>query len=250
MSTWIWLLVIIGAVWYFMRSKKQPPMDAPVSTEVPVTPQPIAAPIEQPSEDPFLVSVARAAQQANATAEQQVAAHAKQLGEKFDSDVAVRDRLSKFAYKMKLDVALREVYDEIKNYPSWSQRTDWPKWNKLNLSGIDGSGVAIGKDRNVSFKVEEQTFEMKEHPWSGYDGDSYADLTLLEDGKEMFAVTNSIEYGDYTSYRTSKINAFKKEGNWAAVLLQLHAEVRAHSKKSLIESNYFKAEEIKDRFKE
>jgi len=48
------------------------------------------------------------------------------------------------------------------------------------------------------------------------EGQSYADFSFLEDGKEVFAIGCSDDYEEYaTSYRCFDGSAFKKRGRWA-----------------------------------
>lgn len=62
------------------------------------------------------------------------------------------------------------------------------------------------------------------------------------------AWSNRDEYS--TSYSCFDVSAFKKRGNWAKVLLQYHGQIQIAQNKSSAELKYFRADEIKSRFKE
>ncbi|HET6554358.1 MAG TPA: hypothetical protein VFG49_12555, partial [Dyella sp.] len=81
--------------------------------------------------------------------------------------------------------------------------------------------------------------------------DSYVDLTLYEQDDEGFAITASVEHGQHvTDYNPTSINAFRKQGNWAQLLIICEAAIIEQKQKSSAQMSYYKADEIKDRFKE
>lgn len=181
----------------------------------------------------------------------------RELDVRFSEDLALKESLSKFARANELDKALIALWEEIEHYPSWSRssKEDFAKWNTLlHLTGISGETV---KDvRSVEFTHGSQLFKLTARSWRGIESEPYADFALLEDSDEVFAISCSsescsAEYGDYgTDYRCLSISAFKKHGAWAKVLLELYAQIQVERNRASEGFGYFRAEEIKSRFKE
>ena len=253
MSGEILLLVTLlayGAYWYFNRTKaKKPPSAAP-------TPSPALSPIPeavrsgvQTVTDPFLNAVAAKKARSDAVVAAATQEYKHELDGRFSEDLALKERLSKFARANELDKALIALWEEIRHYPAWSSREDFAKWNKLQLTGV--SGETNNDFRSVEFTHGSQTFKLSERSWSGMEAESYADFSLLENSDEVFAISCSSEYGNYgTDYNCLSISAFKKHGAWANVLLELHALIQIERNKTSAGFGYFRAEEIKSRFKE
>ena len=160
-----------------------------------------------------------------------------------------KERLSKFARDNGLDKALIALWGEIKNYPAWSTRDDFDKWNKLHLTSIAGSNE--GEISSVEFTHDAQRFKLSERKWYGIEGESYSDMSFAEDAEEVFAIGCSVEHGEYeTSYQCHGVSAFKKRGNWAKVLLEYYGRIQIERNNSSAEFKYFRADEIKSRFAE
>jgi len=196
--------------------------------------------------DPFLHEVVAAKQ----STDEQVAAatceYQRELDARFSYDVQVKERLSRFAREHELDRALIALWEEIQHYPSWAQRKDFG--NKLKLASISGSHE---KDvQSVEFTSEGQRFILSARTFHGMEGESYADFSFWEDGTEVFAITYCTrdEYGFYDS--GGNVDAFKKRGNWAKVLLRLYSQIQIERNKSRADSKYFGADKIKSRFEE
>ena len=175
--------------------------------------------------------------------------HERELEQRFAEDVKLKERLSQFARAHELDKALIAFWEEIQHYPAWSSRDDFEKWNRLKLTGLGGSSE--GDVKSVKFTRGVQRFKMTERIWSGMEGESYADFAFFEDDDEVFAIGCSMDYGEYAnSYRCFNISAFKKRGNWPAVLLEYYGQIQIEKNKSSADFKYFRADEIKSRFEE
>lgn len=243
-----YILLAVGAAFWLFRTKRQKPKASalpPIPTKV--------SPPEQPRPeipaDLFLGEVAEVKSQVDLQVKSETEARKRELEAQYAEDIKLRDRLSDFAKKHKLDKALVDLWESIQHYPSWSKREDFGKWNKLNLKGISGS--KDGKISSVSFVDSDSKYTITEKSWSGMEGESYADFSFLENEEEMFAIGCSVNYGEYGSaYSCHRISAFKKRGNWAKLLLTLYGQIQIERGKSAAGIGYFNADEIKTRFEE
>lgn len=198
--------------------------------------------------DPFMQQVASEKARTDAAASVALQQHTRELDERFADDVRLKERLSQFARDNDLDKALIALWEEIEHYPECSRRGGLGKWNKLHLSGINGTKE---KDtETIEFMQGAQRFKVKQRTWRGEEG-KYADFSFLEDGDEVFAITCSVEWNEYvTSYLCFNVSSFKKQGNWAKVLLQYYWQIRIEKSKSSAELKYAGADKIASRFKE
>lgn len=247
------LLILIAvlacvAVWYFRRDRaKERPAAALAQPESPQQPIPTAK--AKHVVDPFLEEIASVKHEADAQVENATHAHEQNLEARFSEDLKLKERLSRFDREQDLDQALIGLWEEVKHYPAWIKREDFEKWDKLKLVNVEGSEA--GESESISFSHETQRYTISVREWHGMEGDTYADFSLHEDGKEVFGIRCSVQYEEYgTSYRCLDITAFKKRRNWAQLLLDLHRRIRIEENKTSAEFKYFGADEIKSRFEE
>jgi len=176
--------------------------------------------------------------------------HERELEERFANDIQLKERLSQLAKHMELDKALIALWEEIKNYPSWSTMDDFAseKWNMLRLSGI--SGTTEGDVEFVEFLHGTEHFKVVKRI-RGYERDLFADFSLWENNEEVFAISCSVEFNEAYDkiFAYPSVHAFKKQGSWAKVLLQYYEQIRIQEAK-VAGIKYWGADEIKSRFKE
>ncbi|MBI2292371.1 MAG: hypothetical protein HYU73_19055 [Betaproteobacteria bacterium] len=248
MSTEALILLVLAvcvAYWYSRRPKAD-------KLAPPLPPPPAFSPVTEPVKsepDRFMLEILAERARTEAAVKAATSQHKRELEERFDSDLKVKERLSQFARTNELDKALIALWEEIKHYPGWSRRDDFEKWNKLQLAGINGSSE---KDTNlVEFEHEGKVFKVSVRTWSGMESESYADFSFFEAGEEVFSISCSANYGDYeTIYRCINVSSLKKRGNWAKVLLALYGQIQIAKNKVSAEFKYFHADEIKSRFEE
>lgn len=246
------LIVLIALTaagyWFFVRprgaaKRNQPRSSPPASLAPEVTPTP------RTEEDTFLTEITRAKAAVESAASSAGAEQARELDAKFGADIALKEQLSKFALESGLDDALIALWDEVKYYPSWSQREDFTKWNKLALSGIAGSKE--NDTESVAFAGPSSHYRIAKRGWIGMEGNPYADFAFFEDDEEVFAIRCSVDYGDYgTTFRCHDINALRKRGNWAKDLLAFYKAIRIEAERSRAGFRYHGAENIRKRFEE
>jgi len=242
------VIVLAGAaVWYFLRNAaEQTVAKAPEPRHL----EPTATDIESATvSDPFLDEVAQAKQQTDLQVEAITRDYERELENRFSGDVQLKERLSQFARQQELDQALIAIWKEVEHYPAWVEREDFSKWNKLELVEIGGS--EDGKVKTVLFSYGGHRYAVSEKEWHGEEGDAYADFVLREDGAEVFAIGCSVQYDEYVdSYRCHSVNAFKKRGHWAKMLIELYRRIQINENKRSSELKYFNADKIKERFEE
>lgn len=199
--------------------------------------------------DPFQAEIAEAKHQSDLQVETTTQEYKRELETRFSNDVQLKEQLSKFARQQELDKALIAIWQKIEHYPDWSDREDFSKWNKLELEEIGGS--TAGKEKSVLFTYGGHRYAISERQWYGEAGDWYADFTLQENEAEVFAIGCSVSYDEYvTHYSCYSVNAFKKRGQWAKMLVALYGRIQIQENKTSAQYPYFKADEIKKRFEE
>ena len=191
--------------------------------------------------DPFLEEIASAKREADVDVDRATQTLERQLENRFSEDLGLKERLSRFAREHELDQALIAVWEEIKYYPSWVKREDFDKWNKLRLTDIEGSDE--GEWNSVSFSHNGRRYSLSRKKWQGMAG-TCADFSLKENGVEVFGISCSVDC-DWLDIVT-----FKKHGQWAKLLLEMHRLIRIEENKSSTGLKYFRADEIKKRFEE
>lgn len=201
------------------------------------------------AQDPFMQQIAseQARIDKNVIAARQQ--YERELEERFANDIQLKERLSRLAEHMGLDKALIALWEEIKDYPrSAMDGSVSDKWNKLRLSGI--SGTAEGDIESVEFLHGTEHFKVVKRIW-GYERELCADFSLWENNEEVFAISCSVKFNEaYDKIFTyPSVNAFKKQGSWAKVLLQCYEQIRIHEAR-VAGIKYWGADEIKTRFKE
>lgn len=201
-------------------------------------------------EDPFLQQIASAQARINKNVAAVRQQHERELEERFANDIQLKERLSRLAEQMGLGKALIALWEEIKDYPRWSTMDDVAsdKWNKLRLSGI--SGTTEGDIESVEFLYGTEHFKVVKRIW-GYERELCADFSLWENNEEVFAISCSVKFNEaYDKIFTHpSVDAFKKQGSWAKVLLQCYEQIRIQEAK-VAGVKYWGADEIKTRFKE
>ena len=247
------LLAIAGlaAYWYFKRRPRGPLGDASTApTSSP--PEPIPSPLAlSDQDDPFLDAI----KQAKAAFDQSIIAasrqHERALEQKFSSDVKLKERLSQFAREQGLDAALIDLWNEVQDYPARSERRDAGSWNKLHLSRISGVSDVDKDTATVEFEGEGAYFKLTKRTWSGEEGETYADISLSENGERVFEIGCTEHYDGYvTNYSCSSISIFLRRGQWAKLLLEYHAQIRLEREKSILTNKFHGANTIKKRFGE
>jgi hypothetical protein len=158
------LLLISGVVvWKFYKNAKKPDSTVGETIAKLVSLKPDADPTEG---DPFLAGLLVAKREAVVHANAAESSHRTDMEKRFSGDLAMKERLTKFAKENQIDKALAAVWDAIKYYPTWSKRDDWAKWNTLNLVGVGGGKSDDFKKSSVTFNYEGRNFEIVERKWT------------------------------------------------------------------------------------
>jgi|LauGreDrversion4_2_1035121.scaffolds.fasta_scaffold07745_12 hypothetical protein len=203
-----------------------------------------------PDADPFLdaVEAERTAAERRLRLEQE--AYRKAIEAQVLDDEHLKTKLTKFAQENKLDIAIAELWDEMHHYPTWAKRTDWPETNTLGIENPREDDAPDFRDKPLHFAYQETDYTIVPRKWSGMEDGSYMDFQLMENGEEVFAVTCAYEYDYVATYRPISVNAFKKRGNWASMLIQLFAKMKFESEKRSADWRAKAASDIKERFSE
>ena len=111
-----------------------------------------------------------------------------------------------------------------------------------------------GDVETVSFSYDGHPYSISESQWSApsdRDEGPYADLCLRECEVEVFGISCTLEFKDSVStYTCLSVSAFKKQGDWAKMLLDLHGRLQVARNKRRTDFKYFGASEIKAKFEE
>lgn len=238
-SLWQW----ITTGWCSHRARPANPPSSP-------QPRPQAAlPQAPPSADSFLEEIISEKQRVGRQVEAATKEHERQAEERLSEAFEVQERLGQFARDKELDKALIALWEEIKHYPSWSEREDFGKWNKLELADIVGSRKE--NIESVEFTYAGQRFMLSARGDHDIVGDSYVELSFYEDGTEVLAIRCSpyTKYG-ISEYLCDYVSAFKKRGSWAKVLLRIYGQIQIADKKSSADAKDLVTKSTKSRFEE
>lgn len=235
------IIVIVFAVYWYLRRAKSANLSSLGSGATKVK--------ALPETDPYLQKVASDKADIDMAVITAVQQYEDELEQRFANDaqqVKLMEHLSQFARVNELDEALITLWEEIKNYPEWSSQEDLDKWNKLNLTGINGTNE---KDiSSVEFMRGTQQFRISRRIQSGVE-EAIVGLSLFEDDNEVFAIDCLITSSDEEAkHICQRINTFKKRGNWARALLEYYGQIKIEKENSLNDVKYFCAAEIKSHF--
>ncbi len=236
--------LLVWWIWEIRRGKKQG------STEESANPESGKFESEKSlSSDQFLSQITKVRVEAERTVNQLSRQYAQSIEAQVKEDEALKGRLSKFAKENRLDHALIKLWDEVKNYPSWSKRPDFKQYDKLNF---DSFGESTESDnRLIWFSDGRSKFSIKTRTWSGMDSENYQDFTLLENDDEVFSISTLIDYETHvTSFSPISVNMFKRRGTWALILIEASAKLELASEKSSADWRARLAKDIKDKFSE
>ncbi|HCE92401.1 MAG: hypothetical protein A2Z90_15490 [Burkholderiales bacterium GWA2_64_37] len=200
--------------------------------------------------DAFLTGLAAERRSAEVEAREAANAYKQTVEARVSEDEKLKARLAGFAKENQLDVALAQLWDEMRNYPAWAKRDDWHKWNKLGIENPSEDDYEDPRKRVMHFLYEGTKYTIATRQWEGIEDSSYMDFELLESGEEVFAISCEVVYDYATWYRPVGVTAFKRRGNWGAMLVRLFAKMNLESEKSSADMRARMASDIKRRFAE
>lgn len=153
------------------------------------------------------------------------------------------ERRKKIAKQKGLDKLLSAVYhDTINHYPAWITNQRNKRWvlpevvsaNKLEKfkekkSSLDGVEFVIG---NKNYKITE---EKRYNNYVRGDDSTYCDIDLYLNDKKIFAISESVHYGEWaTDYSPFSVNAYASD-EWVEDFIKIKEHYEAISKQSQIE---------------
>lgn len=126
------------------------------------------------------------------------------------------------AKEKKLDDLMVKVYEETRHFPSWIKKGR----DHVPLFVEEAVYLEDKKyDGSYRLKIKGNVYEIKQEQSSGLEAETYLTLTLYSDGKKVFEVASSVDYGEWaTSYHPFSIGAYK-EGIWEEDLADLLVEI-------------------------
>lgn len=201
--------------------------------------------------DPFLEAVQAERLAAESASRKEGDAYRKSVEAQVNDDEKLKARLTQFTKDNQLDTALAQLWGEMRNYPAWSKRDDWPQWNKLGIENPSEEVVQDSRNTTMHFGYHGIQYSIVTRQWDGIEASTYQDFQLLENGEEAFAISCEVVYDDYmTWYRPIAVNAFKKRGKWASMLVQLFAKKNLESEKDSADMRARMASDIRQRFED
>jgi hypothetical protein len=175
----------------------------------------------------------------------------REFKERFSEDIELKRRLSGYAKDNGLDKALIEVWERVRNYAAAIEEHGADVVTEIN--GLDMVGGHINEDGYdvAEFAYNGQTYSISTHKSDGYEGDTFYDISLSENGTEMFAIKCilSIDSSGYdVKYGCVGISALRRRGNWPQMLMEYQARKQLDQNKFGTEIQYSGAKEIASRF--
>ncbi len=170
-----------------------------------------------------------------------------------DVHAMVAERKS-LARKLKLDRKLTEIWEEVKYYPGWAKREEWPKHR---LCEIDDPRVdKRDKEQDVSLLLNGHSYTFTYLDKGGttrFDGDYFHQTHLsLRDASNslLIEIHISVEHDEYGSVlKPFDVSAFIP-GGWIQDFLECYEKFQANKKARDIKQKYDsgKVVELKDKF--
>jgi hypothetical protein len=200
--------------------------------------------------DPFLDAIQTERLLAERQVQSEVDSYKKAVEAQVNDDLKLKARLTKFAKDNRLDTALAQLWEEMRHYPSWSLRDDWPQWNKLGIDNPSKDESQDYRNTTMHFGYQGTQYSIATRQWDGVESTTYMDFQLLENSEEVFAISCEVIHDYMTWYKPIDVSAFKKRGHWASMLVQLLAKKNQESEKSCADLQVKMASDIKQRFSE
>ncbi len=208
-------------------------------------------------DDNFLDSIKKISKKAeneiNAKIEQHKAALAKQHALDYAAALECKNRLSQFAIEHKLDLALIDVWDDIRYYSSWLKREDFE--NHLNIFNlIEFEDEQNRNSKKITFNWQSHQLSISYHErssWLPDESTQHGVFSLFEGEEQVFIVDAEIddEYG-FRDYQGRSIESFKKKGIWAEFLLHSWTVLQIRKGKCQANSKYYGLNRMKENFQE
>lgn len=189
---------------------------------------------------------------------QSLSEYKSKLEKKYAQDISLKNQLSEFAKKNKLDTALIEVWNEIKYYPAFVERHDFHKVNLLQIEDIkDKNEGDKHKKENIiiSFIWKEINFRIQNEikkslmPESG----GVSVFNLFENNELVFKVSAKIrtdKLGDYMGLAYPSVEVLKKREAWVNFLMDSWEKIQFKKIKRSIESQFAGLDQIKNNFQD
>ena len=161
------------------------------------------------------------------------------------------------ARQLQLDKKLTELFDEIKFYPSWSQREDWLSFRLCEIDNPEGS--KIENETQVAFLLGGQAYRfiyLDGGGRTGFDGadEHYTQLSLRDHaGRLLIEIEISVEY-DHFWITTTKLMPFGVSaflpGPWIQDFLECYESFQGNKKARELKRKYEegKVRELKEKF--
>ena len=202
--------------------------------------------------DPFVTKVQAERIAAELQARQEGNQYRSAIEAQVKDNEALKARVSQFAKDNGLDVALAQLWDEMRCYPAWSKRADFVLWNKLKVTDVgESESTAVDIDnKTIWFHYEGVKYTVKTRRWSGMESEPYQDFTLYENDEEVFGVSTSVVSDYVTYYSPTGVTSLKRKGQWATMLVRLFAKLQLENQKSSADYRARNAAEISGKFSE
>lgn len=215
----LWAVLIIAGLcyWVWSANRTKPPPTAGSQTQEPVA---FTSTEGKQEPDAFLAQVQSERIAAQRQASDEAHAYKQEVERRVVDDEKLKARLTKFAKDNDLPRALSTLFEEIKNYPVWSLRDDFQQYDKLHATDLSRDQPEPFKDQTIHFTLDGTRYSLRERRWSGMEMESYVDLTLSENGEEVFGASYRYEYDYVASYGFCDLRAFKRKGKWASMLVR------------------------------
>lgn len=128
------------------------------------------------------------------------------------------------------DAACR-VFEASRPWHAWAKRDDWPKWNALEVTDVEGGGSFVDTTHS-SFRRSERKWAFAHTRHKNYmpdDDQSRGTITVTVDGAEVMTLAVAKGFGDGEPWRSVDVLALDR-GVWVADLTEMDVALAQHRK--------------------
>ncbi len=203
---------------------------------------------QQSIEDDFLLAISNKKNAMDKAVADEVERYRADLEDKYSEDLKTKEKLSSFATDIGLDRILIRLADEVSYLrDQGSQVKNLGYVFNGRTKDKDGDEVISLLGPRGSLRIREK----KTLPYSPDPDDDtvcYIDYTLYEGSELKFSISCAQTCAEWNNVRCFSVTAFRNSGSWAEQLLEIDRLLRIQSDTERVRAEYFKADEIRDRF--
>ncbi len=206
--------------------------------------------LRQSASREFLAELSKKRRSIDKSIQQDIERYSNEYQKKYAEDLETKRRLSSFAKENRLDRILIELWERVR-YKKEGEYIESIGYvfddRTLKPDGTEVISLSSQVEGFVIQRLQENSRSLD------YDDDtiSYLYYSLHQNSELKFAISCAETWGEWTNKISCfDVTAFKQDGTWAKQLLEIDRRLRIASEIQRLETKYFNAHQIRDRFRE